>query len=151
MQEEWERPTRRAVVGCLRLQWMMQCWCFHSRLDRETRWACRLPAACRGARLVELRLEGCCWVQGRKDPALRISGDEMLRLGIVQGAAHVVSVEPKYSFRKRTDQMSYYCCSQCCPLSTTIHQGARHSPTEKSLTRFYSRARFSPLVCICTP
>lgn len=130
---------------------MMQWWRFHSCLDREMRRARRILASHHGAGLVELRSEGCCWVRGRTDPALRIGGDETLRLCIVQGAAHVVSVEPKYSFRKRTDQMSYYCCSQCCPLSTTIHQGARHSPTEKSLTRFYSRARFSPLVCICTP
>lgn len=130
MQEEWARPTRDAV-GWSRLQQMMQCRSFHSCLDREMRRACQMPAACHRAGLVGLRSEGCCWVRGRMDPALRIGGDETLRLCIVQGAAHVVSVEPKYAFRKRTDQMSYYCCSQCCPPSTTIHQGGSVQPYRK--------------------
>lgn len=72
-------------------------------------------------------------------------------LCIVHGTTHVIPVEPKYSFRKRIDQMPYYYCSQYCPQSTAIHHGARHSPTEKSLTHLCRRARFSPLVCICIP
>lgn len=99
-------------------------------------------AARPGAGLVELKADG--WM----DPAL---WSVAVRLCIVHGTTHVIPVEPKYSFRKSIDQMPYYCCSQCCPQSTTIHHGARRSPTEKSLTHFYRRARFSPLVCICIP
>lgn len=120
-------------------------------LDRKMRRRCWSLTARPGAALVELGPEGTTGSRKGRAQCCGSMAVRRPRLCIVHGATHVIPTEPKYSFRKRTDQMSYYYCSQCCAQSTTIHQGARCSPTEKSLTHFYRRARFSPLVCISTP